>query len=219
MLWGEAAMRWTLWIAAIVLAAWAAFAVSPFVALYRLSRAVEARDVGAVRERINFRAVSLSLSRQLVDAYLASLGRGRELSQADRDLVAGAGVTLADPVVSQLVTPEIFLQLIDKGWPEGVIGAPPAGLPEGLHLTSPDEALRLIASAEARGFRRILVSYPLDEAAGRRFRLHLRLSAATWRVIAIDLPEHLKARLVAELDRRIRRSSSGALRSTLPGTL
>lgn len=206
-------MRWTLRIIAALAVAGLLFAASPFVALYRLSRSVETHDAAALAERINFRALSASLSKQLVGAYLDA--RERELGPAARDLAVGAGTALVDPVVSQLVTPNMLLQLLARGWPEEVAGATALPGSEGLRLRSWGEVLHLAAASEARGFRRLLVSYPPGQPSARRFRLHLRLSGATWRLVAIDLPEELRQRLAEEVKRRAERT--GALRSTLSG--
>lgn len=209
-------MRWTPRIAAALVVAGVLFALSPFVAVYRLANAVEARDVAALRARVNFRAVSVSLSRQLVASYVDAYER--DLAATSRDLAMGAGVALADPVVSQLVTPEVFVQVLARGWPEAALGAPDQAAPGagGLRLDSWREVAALMATAEMHGFRRLLVSYPADAPRGRRFRLHLRLSGFTWRVIAVDLPDELKRRLADEIRRRAERG--GPLRPPPPVT-
>lgn len=196
-------MRWTFRIIAALAVAVLLYAISPFVAIYRLSRAVEARDVAALQERINVRAVSVSLSRQLVVASLEA----RDLAPASRDLAIGAGVALAEPVVSQLVTPEVFVQLLARGWPGGVVEEQSPTTPQtgGLPFSPWDEVLGLMSTAETHGFRRVLFSYPVGAPPGRRFRLHLRLRGLTWRLIAIDLPDELKQRLAAEIRRRAER--------------
>ena len=213
-------MRWTLRIVAAVAVALALFVLTPFVAVYRLSRAVEARDVAALQERVNFRAVSVSLSRQLVAAYLDAREGGsgsRDPGPASRDLAIRAGVALADPVVSQLVTPEVFAQLLARGWPESVAEGPGPSGPQalGLRLGSWPEILKIMGTAETHGFRRVLVSYPPSEPQDRQFRLHLRLRGLTWRVVAIDLPDELRRRLAAEIRRRAERN--GLLGPSLTG--
>ena len=44
-------MRWIVSTLAVLLVAWAAFLASPFVSLYRLAGAVEARDVAEIEQR------------------------------------------------------------------------------------------------------------------------------------------------------------------------
>ena len=63
-------MRWTLRISFLLFLAWAIFMVSPFVALYDLSKAIEARDMDRITERVNFNALRVSLARQILGEYL-----------------------------------------------------------------------------------------------------------------------------------------------------
>src|SRR5215213_4759482 len=58
----ERAMRWIIRLSLVVFVAWVAFVLSPFLALHDLQQAVEARDAHALSERINFRALRLSLT-------------------------------------------------------------------------------------------------------------------------------------------------------------
>ena len=60
-------MRWVVRIGAVLGLVWTVYCVSPYVALYRLARAVEARDPEAVRRRINGQALRVSLTRQAVE--------------------------------------------------------------------------------------------------------------------------------------------------------
>lgn len=194
-------MIWTLRVSFLLFLAWAIFMVSPFVALYSLAKAVEARDVALIRERVNFPALRISLTKQLVSDYLLAAGRGKALDGFDRQVASGIGATLADPLVAELVTPEALIDLLEDGRPQGAGGA---GGDEGgftLDTSSLRQALSLFVKSETRGFRNISIPVPPDESADRGFRLHLRLSGTTWRLIGIDLPEHLRRELVDRLPR------------------
>ena len=89
-------MRWTVRIGFLALVAWAIFVVSPFLALYRLAGAVKAQDVAEIRERVDFRALRLSLSKQILSEYLRTVGRGQELDAVDRNLATSAGATVGE---------------------------------------------------------------------------------------------------------------------------
>ena len=67
-------MRWTIRVGAALAALWAAYAVSPYIAAYRLTTAVQARDVEALKIRINFRAVRTSLAKQILAYYASTTG-------------------------------------------------------------------------------------------------------------------------------------------------
>ena len=53
-------MRWVMRSLVALVVAWALFLMSPYVAFYRLAKAVEAKDVAVLTERVNFRAVRIS---------------------------------------------------------------------------------------------------------------------------------------------------------------
>jgi hypothetical protein len=202
-------MRWTFRIAAALALAWLLFLASPFVALHGLGRAVAARDVEAVRERVNFRALRLSLMRQVLNVALEERG-GRSLGATERQLAADAAATVADPIVSQLLTPEAVIELLNGGWPRedadggtastagSLAAAAPGGVARAMRVVSPGSAWRLFRQSELRGFRNMLVRLPPNAAADQQFRLRLRLVRTTWRLVGIELPEAPLRRLVRE---------------------
>ena len=213
-------MRWTLRIAAALALAWLLFLASPFVALHSLGRAVAARDVEAVRERVNFRALRLSLMRQALNIALEERG-GRSLGATERQLAADVGATVADPIASQLLTPEAVIELLNGGWPREDAGgdaASPAGEPaagqpggivRGMRVSSLGNAWRLFWQSELRGFRNLLVRLPPDAGAEAQVRLRLRLVRTTWKLVGIELPEARLRRLVRERLGPARRGDGG----------
>jgi hypothetical protein len=201
-------MRWTLRIGAVLGLAWLLFLASPFVTLHGLGRAVAARDVEAVRERVNFRALRLSLVRQVLNVAIEERA-GRALGATERQLAADAGATVADPIVSQLLTPEALIELLNGGWPregadsdaaspaERTLGGP-GGIARAMRVVSLGSAWRLFRQSEFRGFRNMVVRLPPNAAVDEQFRLRLRLVRTTWRLVAIELPEEPLRRLVRE---------------------
>ncbi|WP_288582742.1 DUF2939 domain-containing protein [uncultured Methylobacterium sp.] len=120
---------WLAGLAALVL--WIAYGISPYVALYRLSQAVQAHDAQAVAQRVNFRTLRLSLTRQATAAALDAIAARRDLSARDRAILTEASGALAEPLVESLVTPEILIDLLDDGWPvrAGLARQPGPGKP------------------------------------------------------------------------------------------
>jgi hypothetical protein len=200
-------MRWTLRISFLLLLAWAIFMVSPFVALYSLAKAVEARDIARIEERVNLQAVRISLSKQLVADYLVAMGRGKELEGIDRQVASEVGATLADPLVAELITPAALIDLLADGWPEGVVSQPKRAAEAAeaagfsFDFGSLGKAFELFVKSESRGFRNIYIPLPPDKAPGDGFRVHLRLSGTTWRLTGIELPRALRRSLVRKLPR------------------
>jgi hypothetical protein len=195
-------MRWIVSASIVLLVAWCLFMASPFLALYRLANAVEARDAAAVQERVDIPEVRIHLIRQLVDEYLKTVGKGQPLTGFDRQLASHAGATLADPIVAQLATPEALIDLFDDGWPQQVAspdGAAP--IPMTFSLRSLGRAWRLFVTSETRGFRKIYIVLPHSRPPQERFRLQLRLSDSRWRLASVDLPRTLLQALVQKLPR------------------
>lgn len=197
-------MRWTLRIVGILALAWLVFLASPFVALHNFAREIEARDVEAVRHRVNFRALRISLLKQVLTAYARE--KGRNVDEGQRKLAVEVGIALAGPVVEPLLTPEAIIDLLNDGWPQSVLAAdipaPPAGeatLAAQLRLRSLSAAWQVFRGSELRGFRNAIVALPPGRAADRQFRLRMRLVRATWKLVNIELPPALVQELVRKM--------------------
>jgi Protein of unknown function (DUF2939) len=193
-------MRWTVRLFAALVIAWAAFMVSPFVALNSLARAVEAHDIERLEERVNFRALRISLAKQIVGEYLRGQGRAQELNGFSRSVATGAGASFADPLIAKLVTPAALFSLLDGRLPDAVAGESrpvPLDLPKGWSGLS--KALAIFLKSETRGFRTVVIPVPDRRARSEQFRLQMRLDGTTWRLIGLELPSPLLAQLVKQL--------------------
>jgi hypothetical protein len=197
-------MIWTLRVTFILFLAWVIFMISPFVALYDLAKAVEARDTARISERVNFRALRTSLSRQIVGEYLKTPNGAQEFSGLDRQMAMNAGSAVLNPLVEQLVTPEALLDLLEDGWPQQAAGdatGSPA-TPIRFDLGSIGQAWRLFITSETQGFRSITIPYPNSVPKERQFRLTLRLSGTTWRLTGVELPQALRENLAKRAVRK-----------------
>ena len=83
-------MRWTIRIGTALALLWAVYAISPYFAAYRLVTAVQARDVEALKERVNFHAVRTSLAQQILAVYFSATGEGNVSEAAARQLASVA---------------------------------------------------------------------------------------------------------------------------------
>ncbi|HZH12482.1 MAG TPA: DUF2939 domain-containing protein [Microvirga sp.] len=186
-------MRWTLRISFLLFLAWAIFMVSPFVALYDLSKAVEARDIDRITDRVNFNALRTSLSRQILGEYL----KGQDLEGAEKDLATEAGAAVLNPVIEQLLTPESLADLFEHGWPEKAVGPSEATtVPLRFEIDALREAWRTFLFSESQGFRIVIVPVPVDRPKDQQFRITMRLRNTTWRLSGIELPAALREELV-----------------------
>jgi Protein of unknown function (DUF2939) len=192
-------MRWVArsFLALIVL--WGIYVASPFVALYRFAKAVEAKDLAAIEERVNFRALRTSLTSQVIAEYLVATGRESELKGSRRQAAVGIGATIADPLVAQYLTPEALANFLEDPRVAAAGASQPSVASQAISLDSLYDAWRLFITAETRGLRAIAFALPVDRPADEQFRFQLRLSGITWRLVGITLPKPILQRLVQEL--------------------
>lgn len=184
-------MRWTFRISFLLLLGWAIFVVSPFVALYDLSKAVQARDVARITERVNFNALRVSLARQILGEYL----KNQDMSKRDRQLAAQAGATVLNPVLEGLLTPQALIDLLEDGQLQQIQSEGIGGQAIGFDPGSLQQAWRIFILSESQGFRAITIPLTPDEPRDRQFRVTLRLSGTTWRLTGIDLPASIQKEL------------------------
>jgi DUF2939 family protein len=188
-------MRWTLRISFLLFLAWAIFMVSPFVALYDLSKAVEARDVARITERVNFNALRVSLARQILGEYLKT----QDLDGLGRQAATQAGTAALNPVLEELITPQAVIDLLEDGQLQQAAETPSGNgifSPIGFDAQSLGKAWRTFILSESQGFRAITIPLPVDEPKERQFKITLRLRGTTWRLTGIELPEPLKEELI-----------------------
>jgi hypothetical protein len=188
-------MRWTLRISFLLFLVWAIFMVSPFVALYDMSRAIEARDMDRITERVNFNALRVSLARQILGEYLKT----QDLDGLGQQAATQAGTAVLNPVLEELITPQAVIDLLDDGQLQratGTQGRNGSFFPLGFDAASLGKAWRTFIMSETQGFRAITIPLPADEPRDKQFKITLRLRGTTWRLTGIDLPEPLKDELI-----------------------
>ncbi len=189
-------MRWTIRVIVVIAVLWAASFAWPYLAVRGLVTAVQSRDVAAINERVNFAALRRSLTEQIFRTYLRLTGREARLGQF-RDLAMAATGSIADPMVARLISAEALVDLLATGWPTAVL---PEKLPafQGLRSGSLGNAWQLFANSE-HGVRTFSLAVPANAPDSLRFRLQFRLTAWTWKLSAVELPEEIKVRLTQEL--------------------
>jgi Protein of unknown function (DUF2939) len=177
------------------------FLVSPFLGLMHLQSAIEARNAGALAERVDFRRVRQSLGHQIIATYLKISGRGSRLGQVGSTIAAGYGASIADPLLNDLINPETMLDfLAGRG-----VSSTTFSLPPGLGPL-PTDALGSLWQAFTLceyGIGNFYISLPVKVEATERFRLRMQVLQWDWKLTEIGLPERLRVMLAKELERRI----------------
>ena len=192
------------WIVCVVIAGtvlWLGYAASPFLAVYDLAHALERRDGAAVARRVNFPAVRQSLTEQVASTYLQLTGKDQRLGQVGRSMAIAVASSIAEPIVAKLISAEAVTELLHDGWPSSALPEKMAGTLPALTSGSLGGVWQVFLHSR-QGVRTFVVSVPVAEPQPRRFKLQFRLTAWTWKLSAVELPEHLRARLVQELTRQ-----------------
>lgn len=171
------------------------YTVWPFVDLYRLAKAVEARNPSAITERIDFGRLRMSVGEQIASTYQRTRGRDA-INPWARGIVVGLGEPLGDQLVGSLVSPDAIVELFAEGWPRYVLPEKPA---TAAPLT-PDwgRLFDLYVNSEYT-LRDFSIWLPVMKPLPERFRLRLQLAKWRWKLVGIDLPEHLRLALAEEM--------------------
>ncbi|HZO44827.1 MAG TPA: DUF2939 domain-containing protein [Xanthobacteraceae bacterium] len=197
-------MRMTLSISAALVALWLAYAISPFVAAYRLVGAVADRDAAALSAGVDFRAVRASLGEQIARTYLRITGKagapGSLREQLAQQLAVGVAASVADQILVDLVSPQGLLDFLRTGAPPDIEsdGLP---TPAGLSTQALGNVWRAYLNSEL-GIARFFLDVPVDKPRQESFRLQFCLRDWAWKLCGLELPEVLQVRLAQELVRR-----------------
>ncbi len=172
----------------------------PLYDLFVLVRAIETRDVDTVVRHVYFDQVRISLTNQIVAAYVRRTGM--QVSPLARSM-AGAALGIADPIVNKLISPEALSELLAIGWPVPVLPDPPPGT-VGITRSTIGTIWQIFGNSEY-GLGRFEVAAPAVLPPQQRFRLTFRLLQWRWRLVAVTLPENIQNLLADELIKAMRR--------------
>lgn len=184
-------MRWTVWIAVVLLVVLSAYAVWPVVGFYKIASAVESRDTAALTQRVDFRSLRKSLTKQLIATYLELTGK--KLGLIERSIAVGVGGSIADPIVARLVNAETLLDLLTKGNAGEYASVSPELAP--FSTSALRNGWQTWWDSEYRGGY-FYVYLPPEKSPDEQFRVRLSLTEWQWKLSGIDLPTPLRLQLV-----------------------
>jgi len=187
-------MRKTLVALLVIGVVWIAYTAWPVYELLVLVRAIEARDLSTVVRHVRFDRIRLSLTEQLVTAYIRK--SGIKLNPFAQQ-AASAGLSAFNPVVTKLVSPEALSELLAVGWPVTIAGNPPPGI-VGINREALGTAWQIFSGSQY-GIGRFEVSAPAELSPPNRFRLTFQLLAWRWQLTGILLPEKIQDLLADEV--------------------
>ena len=174
----------------VLLLAAGAYIASPFWTLWRLGRALEARDSWTIVSHLDFPSLRESLSLQLTAAHLGGPRTGLRIKQTNVEFVLAP--KLVDSLVGQLVTPAGVRAALENGWLDRLVAAGPAGPSADAGVSAPSAAgVRSAGLLRTWGFSsppRFRISLGNGTDAEHWVTLRLRFSDFRWLVYGIELP-------------------------------
>jgi Protein of unknown function (DUF2939) len=192
-------MRKTIATVVILGLVWVGYTAWPIDDLLVLVRAMETRDVETVTRYVYFDAVRMSLTNQVVAAYVRRTKIN--ISPLAQSMAARA-LGIADPIVKKLISPEALSELLGVGWPVTLVSDPP---PDTVGITqSTIGTIWQVFENSEYGLDPFEVTAPSVLPQQQRFRLTFRLLQWRWRLVAITLPENIQNLLGDELAKALR---------------
>ena len=165
-----------------------AYVASPFWTLWRLGRAIEARDSWTIVSHLDFPRLRESLSLQLTAAHRGEPRTGLRIKQTNVEIVLAP--KLVESFVGQLVTPTGVRAALENGWLDRLVA--PAAQPVDAGASAPaPAAVRSAGPLRAWGFSsppRFRISLGRGTEAEHWVTLRLRFSGFRWLVYAVELP-------------------------------
>jgi Protein of unknown function (DUF2939) len=192
-------MRKTIATVVTLVLVWLGYTAWPLYDLWVLVHAMETHDVGTVTRLVYFDAVRVSLTNQVMAAYVR---RTRINISPFAQSVAASALGIANPIVHKLISPEALSELFGMGWPVTVNSDPPPGT-VGITERTIGTVWQIFRNSEY-GFARFEVAAPAVLPPQQRFRLTFRLLQWRWRLVAVTLPETIQNLLGDELAKVLR---------------
>lgn len=192
-------MRWFLGSLAALIVAVAIYLGLAASSLGTLASAARAGNIAKVLEKTDVKAVSRSLTNQIVNAYLDRIGATRKVGAMEKMLINTYGATIADAMAAKMLTADNLTQMLKSGKIEASQGLPSfSGLPAlaDLHTGNWLSLLGRVNFIQPvlLGIRVSEKSDPESYAA-----INLHFDGAEWKLSGIELPKPIARTLAASL--------------------
>jgi hypothetical protein len=192
-------MRWFLGTIAVLIVAIAIYLGMAASSLATLASAARAGDIAKVIEKTDVKAVTRSLTNQIVGAYLDRVGATRKIGSMEKMLINTYGATIADAMAAKMMTADNLTQILKSGKLDASQGLPSfAGLPAlgDLHTGNWLALLGRVNLIQPvlLGIRVSEKSDPESYAA-----INLHFEGTDWKLSGIELPKPIVRTLAASL--------------------
>jgi hypothetical protein len=181
---------------AVILVLMTFYVGSAFYAVTQLALAARDADGQAVLDRTDLDRVKRSLTDQIITAYLSKLGQTKKVSSMERMVATTYGASVADAMLSKLLTAEGIAQILRGGVPSST-NRPSVEMP----------ALSAINITASEFFARLSFVQPVlltfrtsaSELPEERSSIALHFNGAGWKLSGIQLPAAVLTKLAESL--------------------
>jgi hypothetical protein len=177
-------MRWLIGIVLVVLVSLVVYVGSAVWSAKGLVEAVRAGNAGEILSRTDLPRVKRSLTDQILAAYLDRLGKNRPIKPLERMLANTYGASIADALVSKLLTEENLTKLLRTG----AVGDASQNAQIGnlASLANLDtSALRLLGRISPVKLVEVAIQLGDDRDSGA---VHLHFEGDGWKLSGVELP-------------------------------
>lgn len=192
-------MRWLTGIALVVVALVATFYGTAFYAVGNLVAAARAGDSIALSAQTDLPLLSRSLSKQIIAVYLDQIGAARRPSVMERTLVAAYGATVADALVTKLLTPDVLAQALRTGRFPGVEHPTPGSEMPPLTRLHDANVLELLGRVRTVNPVQLAIRTSDRTDAEHYAAVVLHRSGFTWKLAGLELPRAALRNLASSL--------------------
>jgi len=194
-------MRWTAGILVTLIVLVAVYLGSAVVSLSRLVSAVQAGDGAAVMAQTDARALSHSLTGQIVRAYLELIGAKHKIGPRERMIANTYGATIADAMVSKMLTADKLTEILKTGKFQGADKIPSFAGVSALGNLKTGDILNLVSRLKV--VQPVLLSIRISDTADpgddSYAAIALHHEGLEWKLAGIDLPRKVIRDLAASL--------------------
>jgi hypothetical protein len=192
-------MRWFLGTLAALIVAVAIYLGLAASSLATLASAARAGDIAKVIEKTDVKALTRSLTNQIVNAYLDRIGATRRVGAMEKMLINTYGATVADAMAAKMLTADNLTQILKSGKLEAAQGLPAfSGLPA---LADLHTGNWLALLGRVNFIQPVLLGIRVSEKSDPESyaAIDLHFQGTEWRLSGIELPKPIARTLAASL--------------------
>ena len=192
-------MRWFLGTLAALIVAIVIYLGLAASSLATLAWAARAGDIAKVLDKTDVKAVTRSLTNQIVNAYLDRIGATRKVGSMEKMLINAYGATIADAMAAKMLTADNLTQILKSGKVDASQGLPSfAGLPA---LGDLNTANWLALLGRVNFIQPVLLGIRVSEKSDPEnyAAINLHFEGTGWKLSGIELPKPIVRTLAASL--------------------